>query len=75
MTSFYSFFSIALMKEGDYQVTAYGGKGGYQWGSNSAILFLNPGERVYLELTQGNIYEHPFDESYVTFTGFLVKEI
>lgn len=63
------------MKEGEYQVTAYGSKGGYQWGSNSALLFLNPGDRVYLELQQGKIYEHPYNEAYTSFTGFLVNQI
>ncbi|XP_069187317.1 complement C1q-like protein 4 [Procambarus clarkii] len=66
-------FTVALMKEGVYQATAYGTKHGYQQGSNSALLFLNMGERVYLEVQQGSIYEHPFNEVYTTFTGFMVE--
>ncbi|KAK8734236.1 hypothetical protein OTU49_006077, partial [Cherax quadricarinatus] len=67
-------FTVALMKEGEYQVTAYGTKQGYQQGSNSALLFLNAGARVYLEVQQGTIYEHPFNEVYTTFSAFLVEQ-
>ncbi|KAK7085257.1 hypothetical protein SK128_001118 [Halocaridina rubra] len=66
-------FTVALMKNGEYQVTAYGTKDDYQQGSNSALLVLNKGDSVYLELQQGEIYEHPFNEAYTTFTGFLVE--
>ncbi|XP_068233822.1 complement C1q-like protein 4 [Palaemon carinicauda] len=67
-------FTLALMKGTEFQVTAYGGKNDYQQGSNSAVLFLNKGEKVHLELQQGSIYEHPFNEAYTTFTGFLIEE-
>nr|XP_027233422.1 cerebellin-4-like [Penaeus vannamei] len=66
-------FTLALMKNGQYQVTAYGGKGNYQQGSNSALLLLNQGDLVHLELQQGSLYEHPNNEAYVSFSGFLVK--
>ncbi|XP_066978790.1 complement C1q tumor necrosis factor-related protein 3-like [Macrobrachium rosenbergii] len=66
-------FTLALMKGPDYQVTAYGSKGAYEQGSNSAVLFLNKGETVHLELQQGSLYEHPFNEAYTTFTGFLIE--
>ncbi|XP_047491657.1 cerebellin-4-like [Penaeus chinensis] len=66
-------FTLALMKNGQYQVTAYGGKGNYQQGSNSALLLLNKGDLVHLELQQGSLYEHPSNEAYVSFSGFLVK--
>ena len=62
------------MKNGKFQVTAFGAKEGYHWGSNSALLFLNPGDIVHLELQGGTLYEHPYDEAYTTFTGFLVQE-
>ena len=65
---------MALMKNGKYQVTAYGTKENYESGSNSVLLLLNPGDRVYLELQQGRIYEHPYQEAYTTFTGFLVNK-
>ncbi|KAB7495041.1 Complement C1q-like protein 3, partial [Armadillidium nasatum] len=67
-------FTLALMKNDKFQVTAYGGKEGYQWGGNSAMLFLNKGDQVYLELQDGEIYEHPFNEAYTTFTGFLINK-
>lgn len=65
---------VALMKEGQYQVTAYGSLADYQQGSNSALLFLNAGEKVNLEVQQGSIYEHPYEEAYTTFSGFLVEQ-
>ncbi|XP_045114917.1 caprin-2-like [Portunus trituberculatus] len=67
-------FTLALMKEGKYQVTAYGSTFDYQQGSNSALIFLNAGERVHLELQDGSLYEHPYDEAYTTFSGFLVEQ-
>lgn len=67
-------FTVALMKEGKYQVTAYGSVADYQHGSNSALLFLNAGEKVNLEVQQGILYEHPYDEAYTTFSGFLVEQ-
>ncbi|XP_037792812.1 cerebellin-2-like [Penaeus monodon] len=66
-------FTLALMKNDQYQVTAYGGKGSFQQGSNSALLLLNQGDLVHLELQQGSLYEHPFDEAYTSFSGFLAK--
>ncbi|XP_042230029.1 complement C1q-like protein 4 [Homarus americanus] len=68
-------FTLALMKNGVYQVTAYGSKNGYQQGSNSALLQLETGDEVYLYLQQGELYEHPHDESYTTFSGHLVEKI
>ncbi|XP_027227777.2 complement C1q-like protein 4 [Penaeus vannamei] len=67
-------FTLALMKDGKYQVTAYGSKGNYQQGSNSALLVLNAGEKVHLELQDGSVYEHPYDEAYTTFSAFLVEQ-
>lgn len=63
---------MALMKNGQYQVTAYGTKYEHTWGSNSVFLELYQGDRIFLELQQGSIYEHPNNEAYTTFTGFLV---
>ncbi|XP_047490898.1 uncharacterized protein LOC125040387 [Penaeus chinensis] len=62
-------FTLALMKNGQFQVTAYGGKGNYQQGSNSALLLLNQGDLVHLELQQGSLYEHPHNEVYTSFTS------
>lgn len=66
-------FTLALMKNQDYQVTAYGSNASYQQGSNSALLILSQGDRVYLELQQGSLYEHPYNEAYTTFSGFLIE--
>ncbi|XP_066977811.1 cerebellin-2-like [Macrobrachium rosenbergii] len=66
-------FTLALMKGRLYQVTAYGSKNDFQQGSNSVLLVLNAGEKVHLELQQGTIYEHPFNEAYTSFSGFLVE--
>ncbi|KAK7085258.1 Complement C1q-like protein 4 [Halocaridina rubra] len=66
-------FTLALMKNNVYQVTAYGSDDDYQQGSNSALLVLRRGDRVHLELQDGKIYEHPFNEAYTTFSGFLVE--
>ncbi|XP_064107556.1 complement C1q-like protein 4 [Macrobrachium nipponense] len=68
-------FTLALMKGGIYQVTAYGSRNDYQQGSNSVLLILNAGEKVHLELQGGTIYEHPFNEAYTSFSGFLVEAI
>ncbi|XP_069977756.1 cerebellin-1 [Penaeus vannamei] len=65
-------FTLALMKNGEYQVTAYGGPPKYEWASNSALLVLKAGDKVYLELQDGSMYDHPGREAYTTFTGFLV---
>jgi len=66
--------TVALMKNKDYQVTAYGDEAGYQAASNSATLFLNADDLVWLQL-QGNstIYEHPNKEAYTTFSGYLLE--
>ncbi|XP_037780005.1 cerebellin-4-like [Penaeus monodon] len=67
-------FTLALMKNGEYQVTAYGGPPKYEWAGNSALLVLNWGDKVYLELQDGSMYDHPGREAYTTFSGFLVFE-
>ena len=59
------------MRNGRYQVTAYGSTG-YQQASNSAFLTLNKGDVIHLELQEGHIYEHPDDEAYISFTGFML---
>ncbi|XP_069189716.1 complement C1q-like protein 4 isoform X2 [Procambarus clarkii] len=65
-------FTMALMKNGEYEVTAYGTRTSYEHGSNSAFLALRRYDRIGLDLQQGMIYEHPGDEAYTTFTGFLL---
>lgn len=65
---------MSLMKNGVYQVTAYGTRGEYEHGSNSVFLELRRGQRVHLQLQDGTIYEHPGGEAYTTFTGFMLYE-
>lgn len=65
---------MGLMRNRVYQVTAYGTSGDYQHGSNSVFLVLQRGDQVYLELQEGEIYEHPGSEAYTTFTGFMVYQ-
>lgn len=64
-------FTLALMKKGTYQVTAYA-PAGYQWAGNSAFLILRRGDSVNLTLQDGALYEHPLNEAYTSFSGFLV---
>ncbi|XP_042866964.1 complement C1q-like protein 3 [Penaeus japonicus] len=67
-------FTLALMKNDEYQVTAYGGPPKYEWAGNSALLVLEPGDKVHLQLQAGTMYDHPGREAYTTFTGFLMYE-
>ncbi|XP_069952341.1 cerebellin-2-like [Cherax quadricarinatus] len=65
-------FTIGLTRNGVYQVTAYGTEPSFEHGSNSVFLQLRRLDRISLDLQQGSIYEHPGDEAYTTFTGFLL---
>lgn len=65
-------FTLALMKNGNYQVTAYGSRNGYQFAGNSAMIYLKSNDCVWLQLQDGTIYAHPYNEAYTTFTGFRV---
>ncbi|CAL4205566.1 unnamed protein product, partial [Meganyctiphanes norvegica] len=65
-------FTLALIKNQRYQVTAYGSKNGWQFAGNSVMLSMDHDDCVWLELQQGEIYEHPHQEAYTTFTGFLI---
>ncbi|KAK3885828.1 hypothetical protein Pcinc_009991 [Petrolisthes cinctipes] len=68
-------FTLQLYKNGQYQVTAYGSSSDFQQASNSAILFLQQGDLVHLQLEQGTIYEHPGNEAYTSFSGYLVESL
>ncbi|XP_068206472.1 complement C1q tumor necrosis factor-related protein 3-like [Palaemon carinicauda] len=63
--------TVALMKDGDYQVTAFI-NAGYNMATNSAVLTLKEGDSVYLILQDGEIYENPLYESYTTLSGYLI---
>ncbi|KAK3865581.1 hypothetical protein Pcinc_028821 [Petrolisthes cinctipes] len=68
-------FTLQLYKNGRYQVTAYGSRRDFQQASNSALLFLQQGDLVHLQLEQGTIYEHPGNEAYTSFSGYLVESL
>ncbi|KAK4300755.1 hypothetical protein Pmani_027064 [Petrolisthes manimaculis] len=68
-------FTLQLYKNGRYQVTAYGSSRDFQQASNSALLFLQRGDIVHLQLEQGTIYEHPGNEAYTSFSGYLVESL
>ncbi|XP_076055193.1 cerebellin-2-like [Oratosquilla oratoria] len=66
-------FTMAIMHNGEYRVTAYGSSKDFQAASNSAVLYLNRFDNVHLQLQQGRIYEHALDnEAYTTFTAFRI---
>lgn len=62
---------MALVKNRDYQVTAYGTIGSLEHGSNSVFLELHSGDAISLQLQQGKIRE-PSHGAYTIFTGFIV---
>jgi hypothetical protein len=64
----------ALMKNSDEVVVAWGEQVGYQSASNSVILNLEKGDRVYLNIKEGEIYETSKvgSHGYTSFSGFRV---
>lgn len=64
---------VKLMKEGEMQVSVYdyGTSDAYDTASNSAILELAQGERVWLQLDQGNELNSN-DNRYTTFSGYML---
>ncbi|KAL7636469.1 UNVERIFIED_CONTAM: hypothetical protein RMT77_013244 [Armadillidium vulgare] len=70
----YRHFRITLMHNEIGVVSAYGDVNGYQMASNSAVLRLLPGDRVYLQLDEGGIYEVTTisGRAYNTFSGFRI---
>ncbi|XP_066292728.1 uncharacterized protein [Branchiostoma lanceolatum] len=67
-------YYIHLMKNAEKMVRLYEGNGGqahYQSSSNSAILQLQPGDEVWVELHSGHsLYSD--SGRYLTFSGFLI---
>lgn len=57
------------------EVTAYGTTTTFEHGSNSIVLDLKTMDKISLELHQGAIYENPGNESYTSFTGFLISSV
>lgn len=52
------FVRLSLVKNNLEVVSAWGDTNGYQSGSNTAILALNQGDRVYLVLQEGKRILH-----------------
>ncbi|XP_045134736.1 collagen alpha-1(VIII) chain-like [Portunus trituberculatus] len=70
----YSHFRISLRHNGIEVVSAYGDASGYQMGSQSAILNLRSGDRVYLQLDEGRLYDSSSSSrGYTTFSGFRMQ--
>ncbi|XP_053630880.1 complement C1q tumor necrosis factor-related protein 3 isoform X2 [Cherax quadricarinatus] len=65
-------FRVSLRHNGAEVVNAYGDATGYQMGSQSAVLYLNAGDSVYLQLEEGRLYDATSTRAYTTFTGFKV---
>lgn len=64
-------YRVSLRHNGQDVVSAYGDASGYQMGSQSAVLRLNSGDRVYLQLDEGRLYEvSSSSRAYTTFSGF-----
>ncbi|MPC45648.1 hypothetical protein E2C01_039354 [Portunus trituberculatus] len=65
---------ISLRHNGIEVVSAYGDASGYQMGSQSAILNLRSGDRVYLQLDEGRLYDSSSSSrGYTTFSGFRMQ--
>ncbi len=66
---------MSLVKNNQEVVSAWGDANGYQMASNSAILTLNQGDRVYIVLQEGNLHEtnNNVGRGYTTFSGFRIR--
>ncbi|XP_042239862.1 cerebellin-1-like [Homarus americanus] len=65
-------FRVSLRHNGQDVVTAFGDVGGYQMGSQSAVLRLNSGDHVLLQLQEGRLYDVTSSRAYTTFSGFKI---
>ncbi|XP_069189707.1 complement C1q-like protein 2 [Procambarus clarkii] len=68
-------FTMSLTRNRMPEVTAYGTTTTFEHGSNSIVLDLKTMDKISLELHQGAIYENPGNESYTSFTGFLISSV
>uniref|UniRef100_A0A0P4W1I7 C1q domain-containing protein n=1 Tax=Scylla olivacea TaxID=85551 RepID=A0A0P4W1I7_SCYOL len=65
---------ISLRHNGIEVVSAYGDASGYQMGSQSAVLNLRSGDRVYLQLDEGRLYDSSSSSrGYTTLSGFRIQ--
>lgn len=62
------------MKNNEEIVSTWGEQSGYHAGSNSVILNLQKGDRVYLNIQEGAIHESRVpSRGYTTFSGFRIN--
>ena len=61
------------MRSGSEQAASWGGRAGYQAAAGAAVLTLRPGDEVWLEVNEGDVYEPGSSRrGYTTFSGFRV---
>ncbi|TRY79514.1 hypothetical protein TCAL_09334 [Tigriopus californicus] len=64
-------FRLTLMKNGLEVGQIWGDRIGYQSGANTVVLELNAGDRVYLRVSEGQLYEpDSSNRGYTTFSGY-----
>lgn len=64
-------FRLTLMKNGLEVGQIWGDRIGYQSGANTVVLQLNSGDRVYLRVSEGELYEpDSSNRGYTTFSGY-----
>ncbi|XP_063587898.1 complement C1q tumor necrosis factor-related protein 3-like [Penaeus indicus] len=68
----YNHFRITMKHNSRDVVSAFGDSSGYQMGSQSAILGLNAGDRVFLRLEEGRLHDVTSTRAYTTFSGFKI---
>ncbi|XP_045606540.2 complement C1q-like protein 2 isoform X1 [Procambarus clarkii] len=68
-------FTMSLTKNGVNQASAYGTMPTFEHAGNSVFLELKSLDKISLELQQGSIYEHPGNETYTSFVGFLLYRL
>ncbi|XP_064459404.1 complement C1q tumor necrosis factor-related protein 4-like [Ornithodoros turicata] len=67
-------FRMSLRRNRVPIVTSFASDHGFSWTSNSALLYLNPNDLVYLFLEEGDIYESTaVNRAFTSFTGHLVN--
>ncbi|XP_071542537.1 complement C1q tumor necrosis factor-related protein 3-like, partial [Panulirus ornatus] len=68
----YTHFRLTLKHNGADVVSAFGDASGYQMGGQGTTLRLNSGDRVYLQLDEGRLYDVTSSRAYTTFSGFRI---
>ncbi|XP_018024959.1 uncharacterized protein LOC108680596 [Hyalella azteca] len=68
----FTHFRISLQLNGAEIVSAFGDISGYQMASNSALVQMQAGDKVYLTLEEGRLYDVSSTRAYTSFSGFRV---